>query len=157
MSGSKEKSRADLEEEVRRLELRVHFYRTQGFLLNASRVLGEALRAIRVVGPQACAVFIAQALAGKTTITSVSGRVESESLKDAIAELVQKESGLASLCVLLLAMAVTGLLYGMRQSRLRQDVVERLGEFKRLYEQRWDPDRSSSKITRRGGTHPEDE
>ena len=150
------RSRAELEEELQHLKLKVHHYRMQGFLFNASKVCGEAFRALRVIGPWICGVFIVQALAGKTTSTSVTGRIESESLKDAIVELVQKESGFVSLCIFLAVGAIAGLVYGRRQSRLRQDDVQRLGECKRLYEERFDARRTSSKITRRGETRPED-
>lgn len=50
-----------------------------------------------------------------------------------------------------------GLIYGLRQKKLRKDTVERLqGRIKEL-ELRHDPNRTSSDLTPRGETRPEDE
>lgn len=49
-----------------------------------------------------------------------------------------------------------GMLYGYQQRRMRKDTVERLQNRIQELEQNIDPKRSSSKLTPRGDTRPED-
>ncbi|RMF14191.1 MAG: hypothetical protein D6761_09845 [Candidatus Dadabacteria bacterium] len=49
-----------------------------------------------------------------------------------------------------------GVWFGRRERRLRKDTIERLHPYQRLWEERSDPDRSSSNLTPRGDTRPED-
>jgi len=53
-------------------------------------------------------------------------------------------------------LAGSGIYYGHRQRKLRGDVVERLQRRIRELEERLDPNRSSSRLTPRGETNPED-
>lgn len=53
-------------------------------------------------------------------------------------------------------LAVVGLMYGLRQAKLRRDTVERLQGRIRELERGLDPNRTSSGITPRGTTQPED-
>jgi hypothetical protein len=50
----------------------------------------------------------------------------------------------------------SGLAYGWRQRKLRRDTVERIQSRVEKYEKSIDPSRSSSTLTRRGETKPED-
>jgi hypothetical protein len=50
----------------------------------------------------------------------------------------------------------SGIVYGWRQRKLRRDKVERLQGRVRALETERDPNRSSSGLTPRGETHPED-
>ncbi len=50
-----------------------------------------------------------------------------------------------------------GIFYGLRQRKLRRDTVERLSPAKVQREKEIDPGRSSSRLTPRGETNPEDE
>lgn len=52
---------------------------------------------------------------------------------------------------------VGGAIYGLRQSKLRKDTIERLQSRIKTLERALDPDRSSSGLTPRGETHPRDE
>lgn len=52
--------------------------------------------------------------------------------------------------------ALAGIAYGLLQRHLRRNTVERLQGRVRELEQRIDPGRSSSKLTERGDTRPED-
>ena len=54
------------------------------------------------------------------------------------------------------SVAAGGVLYGMKQRKLRRDTVERLQKRNQELESRIDPNRSSSELTSRGDTRPED-
>jgi hypothetical protein len=49
-----------------------------------------------------------------------------------------------------------GLLYGRAQARLRKNIVERYQPYKEMYEKEVDSKRTSSDLTPRGETRPED-
>lgn len=51
---------------------------------------------------------------------------------------------------------VGGILYGRYQRRLRGDTIERMHDFQKKWETSIDPNRSSSNLTARGDTRPED-
>jgi hypothetical protein len=51
---------------------------------------------------------------------------------------------------------VGGIAYGWNEKRLRHNTVKRLGPSRLEYEQRLDPNRSSSGLTTRGETSPEE-
>lgn len=54
------------------------------------------------------------------------------------------------------AVIVLAVLYGLRQRKLRRDVIEKMEGRVRELEQRVDPNRSSSNLTSRGDTNPTD-
>lgn len=58
--------------------------------------------------------------------------------------------------VLALLFGAGGIVYGRRQAKLRKDTIERLHEYQKRYELSIDPNRSSSRLTARGETRPED-
>lgn len=72
----------------------------------------------------------------------------------------EAESALGGLpqAVILLSLlfGVGGVLYGRNQARLRQQVIERFHQYQLKAEQAIDPHRTSSKLTPRGQTRPED-
>ena len=51
---------------------------------------------------------------------------------------------------------VGGIMFGRRERRLRKDTVERLHPYQLMWEKEHDPKRTSSLITKRGDTRPED-
>lgn len=53
--------------------------------------------------------------------------------------------------------AIIGTAYGIQQRKLRRDTVERIQQRNIQLEKLIDPDRSSSKLTPRGETRPEDQ
>lgn len=55
-----------------------------------------------------------------------------------------------------LVFGFSGIYYGVREARLRKDAIERLSVYQERYERELDPKRSSSKLTTRGETRPED-
>ncbi len=58
--------------------------------------------------------------------------------------------------LLMLIFGSSGVTYGWRQRQLRRKDIDRLGNRVKDLEQRLDPERSSSKLTRVGTTRPED-
>lgn len=58
--------------------------------------------------------------------------------------------------VLAWIVGIVGIVYGKAQNKLRKDTVERLQSRIALLEGKIDPSRSSSKLTTRGETNPED-
>lgn len=59
--------------------------------------------------------------------------------------------------VLGLLFGVFGIIYGRAHNHLRKDTVERLQDRIRQFEEMEDPSRSTSKLTKRGETRPEDQ
>ncbi len=57
---------------------------------------------------------------------------------------------------LLVAFGFGGIAYGRRQAKLRRDAVERLHPYQEQHEKSIDPNRTSSRLTSRGETRPED-
>lgn len=49
-----------------------------------------------------------------------------------------------------------GIWFGRRERKLRKDTVEKLHQYQKLWEERIDPKRTSSLLTPRGDTRPED-
>lgn len=58
--------------------------------------------------------------------------------------------------IVCLLVAVSGILYGRKQSKLRKDVVERYDKYMREEELAVDPNRSSSHMDARGGNRLEE-
>ena len=59
-------------------------------------------------------------------------------------------------CLALGALGVIGSLYGWRERRLRRTTIERLQRRNQTLEKLIDPNRTSSELTPRGDTRPED-
>ena len=81
------------------------------------------------------------ALAGKFTFADIGIRVLSD---------VRVSEGLTYL------LGGGGIAYGLNERRLRRKAIERLSGRVQELEKRLDPKRTSSKLTRRGTTRPED-
>jgi len=130
----KKKTRTELELELRLL-------RRQRRHEGAVAVLNNLIRWGGLVGLAYFAYRSVEVLAGGTTVADIGLKF----LADV------KISQLLSYTV-----AVGGGVYGWRQRKLRRDTVERLqGRIKEL-EKSIDPQRTSSGLTTRGATNPED-
>lgn len=57
---------------------------------------------------------------------------------------------------LLVFVVIGSVAYGRRQKKLKEDAIERLHPYQEKYEKLIDPNRTSSRLTKRGDTHPED-
>lgn len=89
------------------------------------------------------------ALAGHVTITDIK----------VIANATWGESGTAPAWYIVgvsVVLGVGGLWFGHRERRLRKDTIERMHIFQELWEKSQDPLRTSSNLTPRGETRPED-
>jgi len=58
--------------------------------------------------------------------------------------------------LLSLLFGISGIVYGLREAKLRKDVIEKFAPFQEAAEKKIDPFRSSSKLLPRGETRPED-
>jgi hypothetical protein len=131
----KTKTRAELEAELR-------WYRRQD---NASNVAAVLNNAIRWGGVVACACF------GYLSIQSLAGQATSANIGlDLVADVRLSE-------VFAYIFGGGGVAYGIRQRKLRGDTVERLQDRVRSLERQFDPNRTSSGLTERGDTNPQDE
>ncbi|WP_154646946.1 hypothetical protein [Methylophaga thiooxydans] len=97
---------------------------------------------------------VAISWAGKTTKADIgiNAKIHAEINKD------EKSAEESSYLVGLLGglFGVFGILYGRGQSRHRKNVVERYQPYKEMYEKEVDSKRTSSDLTPRGETRPED-
>ena len=97
-------------------------------------------------------------LAGKRTDANLDARVqgtvqiESDTLTNTLKDLL----GEKTLGFLLAALGGGGVLYGRAQHKLRRDDIEFMQPYKDKYEKLLDEKRSSSRLTNRGDTRPED-
>ncbi len=131
---ARQKSRAELQAELRA----VRQYRTVD-------VIGSVLRdVIRWGAVCLCGYWMYRSvavLAGRVTLADIGIRVlGSLRVSEALAWIL----------------GVGGVGYGARQRRLRRDTVERLSSRIQILERAIDPKRTSSKLTPRGETPPED-
>jgi hypothetical protein len=58
--------------------------------------------------------------------------------------------------ILGLIFGVAGISYGRAESKARRDIIERLHPYQEGWEKEQDPNRTTSKLTKRGDTRPED-
>lgn len=140
-----------------RLKGQLSQIRRYGVFSSVTKISGDVLRAARVIAPFCFAWLIVRELAGRSTNVDADIRtsvdVSSQTLADWFAILSQSQL----LGVLVIAVGVGGILYGRAQAKLRKDDVEHLQDAKIKYEKARDPGRTSSKLTTRGETRPEDE
>ncbi|MBL8271208.1 hypothetical protein [Steroidobacter sp.] len=147
------------QQELQRLRAQLQSMRRFGVFSTTGKVLCEGLRTCRVILPFLFAWLAirdwpehrieADLQAG----LNANVTVESQTLTDMLGEFL----GEYSLFGLLVLLAFCGVAYGRYQSKLRRDDVQRLSAYKEKYELLRDPRRSSSRLTSRGETRPEDE
>lgn len=147
------------QQELERLRAKIQSTRRFGVFSTTGKVLCEALRTCRVILP-----FLFAWLAIRDW---PQHRVEADLQADLNANVSVESQTLAelfggflneySLYVLLALLALSGIAYGRYQGKLRRDDVQRLSAYKERYESLMDPQRSSSRLTARGETRPEDE
>lgn len=116
-------------------------------------IAGSALvLGLYFIAPTATAAITA--LAGKTTKADfgIDAKIKADINK--AEEAIEDSSSLAGWLGFIFGSL--GLLYGNAQSRLRKNVVEKYQPYKEMYEKDVDSKRSSSDLTTRGETRPED-
>lgn len=87
------------------------------------------------------------ATAGTTTIANLSASLKVETIFETITTWTWP---------LLIVFGAGGIAYGRREAKLKKDAIERLHPYQEKYEKLVDPNRTSSRLTSRGETHPED-
>lgn len=111
------------------------------FTEGVASVLNRAIAWVGIVLLARYGYLTVAALAGKTTAADIGIKVLGD---------VRVSEVLAWL------FGGGGIAYGLGQRKLRRDTIERQAERVRSLEEKVDPRRSSSKLTKRGTTRPED-
>jgi hypothetical protein len=126
---------------VDKLEAENEFLRKGGW----AEEIGKTVRTIVLASAGIAGIYLlthaVEALAGKKTDANI---------------LVSFLANLDVSIMLSWAVGGAGVLYGRAQNKLRKTTVERLESRIRKFEAQVDPGRSSSKLTPRGETNPED-
>jgi hypothetical protein len=153
------RSRQGDQQELERLRAEVKSFKRFGFFSTTGKVLCEAARASRTVLPflfiWLCIRDWPQHTLSADLKADLKGNVgvESETLSEALTSVLSEYTLFGSVTLL----AVFAIGYGKYQAKLRRDDVEQLSRYKEKYEKSVDPARSSSRLTERGDTRPEDE
>ena len=129
---SKTKNHVDTELEIRRIEARTDM------VISVSSSFFKFLTVLVV------------AYFGYKSIDSLAGEITDTNF---IVGLFSDKYFANIVCILA---AVSGILYGRKQSKLRKEVVERYDSYMRNEELAADPNRSSSHMDAQGGNRPED-
>jgi hypothetical protein len=135
------KTRAQLEAENRLLRADLARLRLTRNVEHAASVAIMAIKVGGLVWIASYAAQIAAVLAGQTTEANILFKILGD---------LRVSTALAW------AAGLSGIGYGWRQRKLRRDAVERLAERVARRERELDPRRTSSKLTVRGDTSPED-
>lgn len=156
---ARRRSRQGDQQELERLRAQVKSFKRHGVFSTTGKVLSEAVRASRTVLPF---FFIWLCIRDwpKHTLSAdlkadLKGNValESETLSEVLTSFLSEYTFGVAMALI----AVVALGYGHFQAKLRRDDVELLSRYKEKYEKSVDPARSSSRLTKRGDTRPEDE
>lgn len=149
--------------EVERLRAQIQTIKRYGVFTTFGKVLCEMVRACRVVLPCLFAwltvrdwpIHPIQANLTADIKSDLKGKLSIES--ETVGELLSTILTVQTLIWILVVIALGAVAYGRYQEKLRRDDVERLSRYKEMYEKIKDPHRSSSRLTPRGETRPEDE
>lgn len=155
MSKPSRRRHEELEAENAWLKARLSHFRQYGIYAGVTKVCGELVRGMRVATPFLFVWLSVREISGKTTTADVDASlvIESQTISDALESIL----GSHSLVFFAVAIGIIGICYGRLQAKLRKDDVEHLHKFQLKYEQLKDAKRSSSRLTARGETRPEDE
>lgn len=132
--GTKNKSRAELEAEIR-------FIKRSRIAEGVIQVSNNLIKYGALVWVFHEIYLMVESLSGKTTLADIG---------------VSFLGGLKISIVIAWASCIAGIIYGLIQKKLRKDTVERLQTRIAKLERESDPKRSSSNLTTRGDTRPED-
>ncbi len=131
---ARKRNKAELEAELRILK-KTRF--TEGTV----QVLLSLIRWGAIIAISRYAYLAIEALSGKSTLADIG---------------INFLSDIKISVTLAWIAGVGGVFYGISQRKLRKDTVERLQERIQALEAEIDPNRSTSNLTRRGDTRPED-
>lgn len=120
-----------------------------------SKILKELFKYGALVTIAICIYLISDTWAGKKTDANINVNMGANIKADIIGQ--AEENGLylatAGLGVIF---GLAGISYGLIQSRLRREIIERFARSKDALEKRIDPGRTSSGLLPNGDTRPED-
>lgn len=157
MAKQKSKSKAELEAELDvlksgcRLEFVTKVFRTffiAAAFIYAFYIIGEV--GIEWAGKETNADISVNA----DISASAELNVDKGLLNQKVQKIIPAYSWLPGLLGLIFGIA--GISYGKAQSNARRDIIERLHPYQEEWEKQQDPKRTTSTLTRRGDTRPED-
>jgi hypothetical protein len=93
-------------------------------------------------------IEVARAFAGRKTVADVN--VDVGLAADVGFDVTLPLQTVILVGVFALLVALVGVTYGLRQAKLRKDLIEKLAPYRRMYELSHDPNRSSSRLSSRG-------
>jgi len=157
---AKNKSKAELNAEVR-------LFKVHGFGNNVTKVIRDLIMYGSFVGIAYFTYLSIDTLAGKTTAADIKVKAEgtlslnpeqSKSKTTKTTKDVSKALPTEYKAALFLALlfGIGGIVYGRKQTKLRKDVIERYHPLIQEAEKIIDSKRSTSQLTHRGNTRPED-
>ncbi|MBI3775873.1 MAG: hypothetical protein HY273_10030 [Gammaproteobacteria bacterium] len=128
------------EQEITRRMLIIHAFEAAGRIGHSAFKYG----AMMFIAAQFAPVFIAYADTTSIHEFTVNSAID-WAINDHLAALLG------------LVFGVGGIYYGRQERKLNKDTIERLSPYQAQYEREHDPKRSSSGLTPRGDTRPEDQ
>lgn len=154
---TKKKTRAELSVEVR-------FLKAHGLGNNITKIIRDFIMYGSFLGIAYCTYLSIDTLAGKTTAADIKvkaegalslnpGQSKSKTTKEVSKALPTEYIAALSLAIMF---GIGGTVYGRKQAKLRKDVIERYHTLIQEAEKIIDPKRSTSQLTYRGDTRPED-
>ena len=149
------KSNAEL-----RAELRMH--RQHGIGNNITKIIRDIIKWGAIVAIVYYGYLSIDTLSGRTTKANIDINAQGVlSLNEGSGAQGATKDAELPVCriVILIALifGIGGVVYGRRQAKLRKDVIERHHYLVQKAEKRIDPGRSTSQLTQRGDTRPEDD
>ncbi len=149
----RKKTAAELRTELRLLHL-------HGIGNNITKVFRDLIKWGAILGIAYFAFLSIESLSGKRTEADIAVKAEGAlSMDMGTSDKKAKTDPRPSQIAILLALifGIGGIAYGRYQAKLRKDVIERYHPLIQEAERLIDQNRSSSKLTDRGDTRPEDE
>ena len=113
-------------------------------------------RTVQTLAKYGAAVGIAYFFykAVEVSVISLNGKTTTADVRfEAIIDWVSDPNSTSVISALF---GIAGIIYGRLQFNLKKDVVERFHQYQEKYETLVDPGRTSSRLTKRGETRPED-
>ncbi len=153
---AKQKTKAQLQTELKLL-------RSHGIGNNVTKIIRDLFKYGAILGIAAFTYLSIDSLAGKTTQADIdikaSGSLAlNEKQKDTKKIIISVDilTGYKIALTLAFVFGIGGIAYGRKQAKLRKDVIERYHPLIQKAERIIDPKRSTSQLTQRGDTRPED-
>ncbi len=151
---SRKKTSAELRAEI-------NFIKKHGIGNNITKIARDLIKYVCLFGCCYFAYLSIDSLSGKDTSADITVKAEgnfSLNNKKNTEKRIEKTTDIkAATVTLALLFGLGGILYGRKQAKLRKDLIERYHPIMQEAERAKDVNRSTSKLTMRGDTRPEDQ